>query len=183
MNNGIARALARGTLASVAGLVAMDLFTRAAKNAGSDSGGSRDGKEHRKQERRLDDISLVGKQAREGEPATVAVGRIAYEKLRGTEPSRERGGQLGKAVHWGYGLTMGALFGLLERRFPDHDVGAGLGYGVALWLVGDELAVPLLGLAAGPTAHAPRVHVQALGAHVVYGLATGAAMRALQRAM
>ena len=176
MNNGIGRALARGTLAGVAGLVAMDLFSRAMKNVGSSSSES----DEPDGERRLDDISLVGPHAKEGEPATVAVGRIAYEKVLGSEPSRERGAQLGKAVHWGYGLAVGALFGLLERRLPDNDLGSGLGYGAALWLLGDELAVPLLGLAEGPTAHPARVHVQALGAHLVYGLATGAAMKAME---
>jgi hypothetical protein len=178
MEKGIGRALARGTLASVAGLVAMDLFTRAMKNVGSGSeqrGGSREG------ERGMDDISLVGRRAKEGEPATVAVGRIAYEKLRGEEPSRERGAQLGWTVHWGYGLAVGGLFGLLERRLPVDGLSAGLGYGAALWLLGDELAVPMLGLSKGPTAHPPRVHAQALGAHLVYGLATGAALSALER--
>ena len=178
MNNGIGRALARGALASVAGVAAMDLFFQAIKKL---PGGSEEEGDGRRRERRLDDISLVGRQAKEGEPATVAVGRIAYETLRGEEPSRERGARLGKAVHWGYGLAMGALFGLLERRLPDHDLSTGLGYGAALWLLGDELAVPMLGLAKGPTAHPPRVHAQALGAHLVYGLATGAALGALER--
>ena len=162
----------------------MDLYSKGMKKMGSGSDQNSDQKDEKgERERRLDDISLVGQHAKEGEPATVAIGRIAYERLRGEAPSRERGAQLGKAVHWGYGLAVGALFGLLERRVPDDDLSdlsVGLGYGAALWLLGDELAVPMLGLAKGPTAHAPRVHAQALGAHLVYGLATGAAMRALE---
>lgn len=191
MNDGIGRAVARGVLASVAGLVAMDLFTRAMKRVGGGgSGRSRKGahgggksKKANGALRRLDDISLVGTTRKQNEPATVAVGRIAYEKLRGRKPTRAQGAQLGKAVHWGYGLAMGGLWGLLERRIAESDVKAGLGYGAALWLLGDELAVPLLGLSRGPTAHPPGVHARALGAHLVYGLATGAATRVLQRVM
>ena len=191
MKDGIARSLARGTLASIAGLVAMDLYFRAMKSLkerreqgeeGRGSGRGRVSSASRGEEHALDDISLVGQQSKEGEPATVAVGRIAYEKVTGREPDREQGARLGKAVHWGYGLAVGSLYGLLEPRF-DRDLSAGLGYGVALWLLGDELAVPALGLAKGPTAHPPTVHAQALGAHLVYGLATSAATKVLHRVM
>ena len=189
MDNGIGRALARGALASVAGLVAMDLFSRSMKKVGGENGGGDTKKKKSGSKkangagRRLDDISLVGHPRKEGEPATETVGRLSYEKIMKREPSEQRRGQLGQAVHWGYGMAMGALFGVLERRMPGNDMGAGLGYGAALWLLGDELAVPLLGLSEGPTAHPPRVHAQALGAHLVYGLTTGAALRALERAM
>lgn len=188
MQNDMGRALVRGALAGVAGLVAMDLFQRGMKKVAG-GGGDGDGDAEQAEESngskrrltRFDDVSVVGQHHREGEPATVALGRLAYERLKGEEPTRQRGAQLGQAVHWGYGLAMGALFGLLESRMPTDDVQAGLGYGAVLWLIGDELAVPLLGLSDGPTAHPPSVHAQALGAHLVYGLATGAAMRALER--
>ena len=192
MNDGIGRALARGVLASVAGILAMDLYSRAMKKVEQKSSSSEKTRERKQKTakkkangalRRLEDISLVGRTNKKDEPATVAVGRIAYERLRGRRPTRQKGAQLGKAVHWGYGLAMGGLWGLLERRIAEGDLKAGLGYGAALWLLGDELAVPLLGLAKGPTAHPPRVHAQALGAHLVYGLTTGAATKILQRVM
>jgi len=129
----------------------------------------------------LDDISLVGQTHEDGEPATVAAGRIVYERLRREEPSREKRAQLGRVVHWGYGMAVGSLFALVDRKVQGHDLATGLGYGTALWLLGDELAVPMLGLADGPTAHSPGVHAEALGAHLVYGLTTSAANRALRR--
>lgn len=190
MTDGIGRAVARGALASMAGVVAMDLYFKAVKRVGERAKPSRGREKQRKSgssngkwKRRFEDISLVGPLRKENEPATVTVGRIAYEKVRGEQPSRERGAQLGKAVHWGYGVAMGALWGLFERRMVEHDIRGGVGYGLALWLLGDELLVPLLGLAKGPTAHPPSVHAQALGAHLVYGLATGAATRVLDRVM
>lgn len=213
MTNGTGRAVLRGTVASVAGILAMDLYFKAIKRLRERAASTRQKQgqaEHEEEERNerreasqsgdegqagspqgsggeqesaLDDISLVGHPRREGEPSTVAVGRILYERLRHAEPSRERGTQLGKLVHWGYGMAMGGVYGLLEPRVKERDLTAGLGYGAALWLFGDELAVPLLGLAAGPTAHPPRVHVEAFGAHLVYGLTTSAATKALRHVM
>lgn len=202
MKDGIARAALRGTLASVAGVLAMDLYFKSLKrlekrreaergsparddaegrgDSEAEGTGRRDGGGDGRP-RALDDVSLVGHPRKEGEPSTVAVGRIAYEKIKGREPSWERGGQLGKAVHWGYGMAVGGIYGLLEPKVREHDLAAGMGYGTALWLLGDELAVPLLGLAEGPTAHPPRVHLEALGAHLVYGLTTSAATRMLHR--
>lgn len=214
MKNGTGRAVLRGTVASVAGILAMDLYFKAVKRMEErvESTRREQGQvEHTEEERGeqqetsrsgdgqaddtprrdggdghahgLDDISVVGHPRREGEPSTVAVGRILYERLRRAEPSRERGAQLGKLVHWGYGMAMGGVYGLLEPRVKDRDLTAGLGYGAALWLFGDELAVPLLGLAEGPTAHPPKVHAQAFGAHLVYGLTTSAASKALRHVM
>jgi hypothetical protein len=53
-------------------------------------------------------------------------------------------------------------------------------FGVGLWLIGDELALPLLGLSDKPTAYHPTRHVQSLAAHLGYGVATAATTRALK---
>jgi uncharacterized membrane protein YagU involved in acid resistance len=44
-------------------------------------------------------------------------------------------------------------------------------YGMALWLFGDEVAVPALGLGPPPTRIAARNHADYLGGHLVYGIA------------
>jgi hypothetical protein len=59
-------------------------------------------------------------------------------------------------------------------------VKGGLAVGVGLWLLGDELVMPLLGLTGGPTAYPAAVHVHGFGAHLAYGLATSAATQALR---
>jgi len=183
MGNGLGRAVLRGSLASVAGILAMDAFFRRIRRVGS----ARPAGDHRRSNRaggRLDDISLVGRRAREGEPSTEAVGRLAYRAVKGEDPTEPTRRRLGKAVHWGYGMAVGGLYGLLRPdREDDGAVGDGLGYGTALWLFGDELAVPLLGLAKGPTAVSTRTHAEALGAHLVYGLATATATKALRRVL
>ena len=74
---------------------------------------------------------------------------------------------------------MGGLYGLARSRTATPDAAGGAAFGTALWLFGDEFAVPLLGLAQGPTAFPVRQHLHRLGAHLAYGLATAAATQAL----
>ena len=73
------------------------------------------------------------------------------------------------AVHFAFGAAVAALYGActrFERRRP----GAGVAMGAALWLIADELAMPLLGLSRPTTERPLEMHVQAFSAHVVYGL-------------
>jgi hypothetical protein len=127
----------------------------------------------------LDDISIVGKQHREDESSTAAVGRIAYEGATGHPPDDRTRSRLSYGVHWSYGILMGGLYGMLRRSAGFPDLPGGLLYSTGLWLFGDELAVPLLGLQGGPTAASPSDHANRLGAHLAYGVATAATTQAM----
>jgi hypothetical protein len=50
--------------------------------------------------------------------------------------------------------------------------------GVRLWMIADEMAMPLLGLSRAPTSRPAEMHAQSLTAHMVYGLVTSAVFRA-----
>jgi hypothetical protein len=180
----LARGFARGLIGSLVGLAAMDLYSRGMKalasRYGSENGsGNRNGSGQKSHA--LDDIAIDGIKARKDEPATEAVARLAVEAVTDGEPTDRTRARLGQVVHWGYGAAVGGLYGLLRCDHEDLDLPAGAGYGAALWLIGDELMVPLLGLAKGPTANGVGSHAQALGAHLVYGLATSGATHALRR--
>ncbi len=123
-------------------------------------------------------MSLYGVHHRPDESATDALGRIAYEKLTGKSPSGSTKRALSWAVHIGYGLVVASLFVVL-RRHP-RVLRDGFLFGAGLWLFGDELAVPLLGLADKPTAYHPTRHAQSFAEHVGFGLTTAAATRALE---
>jgi hypothetical protein len=129
----------------------------------------------------LNDISLVGQQHEKGESSTEALGRLAYEKVMGEEPNDKTKEVLSYAAHWLYGLVQGSAYGGLRRKLPGADILGGLLFGTALWLFGDETAVPALGLQAGPTAVSPAQHVNRFGAHLAYGLGTAAAAQLLRR--
>jgi uncharacterized membrane protein YagU involved in acid resistance len=177
--------LVRGAVGSLAGLLAMALFFRGARAWAERWQGSAAEEERADDgdEGALDDISVAGQKTREDEPATEMVARLGYETVAGDEPDEETRRRLGQAVHWGYGILLGGLYGALRSRAEGPDLLGGLGYGTAAWLLGDEIMVPMLGLARGPTAHPWSDHAMALGAHLAYGAATSTATQALKRLM
>jgi putative membrane protein len=83
-------------------------------------------------------------------------------------------------VHYGFGAAMGALYGGVAAVTPAVRACAGTGYGTAVWVGADEIAMPLLGLA-DPEADRPvEMHAQAFAAHLVYGLTLELVWRALR---
>ncbi len=127
-----------------------------------------------------DYISISGFHADEGESATGALARVVYERVRGRTLDDERRERLGNWVHRGYGGVMATAYSLFAfgRGFG---VRGGTLYGAALWAVGDELMVPLLGLAKKPTAYPPAVHLSALAGHLAFGAALGGVVTAAER--
>lgn len=122
-------------------------------------------------------MSPIGTHHHADESGTTAIGRILYETLFGRAPSAKTLNRLSWAVHITYGLSVGALFAAFR---PDpRPLRDGALYGAALWLFGDELAVPLLGLSDKPTAYHPARHAHSLAQHLGYGLALAAATRVL----
>ncbi len=166
-----------GAVGGAAGTAAMSLYWTAAKQlTGQDPRAlTSEGGPHT-----LDTMSATGGQHhKQSESSTAAMGRQAYEAATGEEPSKETKSDLSYTVHWSYGALMGGLYGALRGRRDGLDAPGGLAFGTALWLLGDELAVPLLGLAQGPTAFPPAQHAHRLGAHWTYGLAAAATTQAL----
>ena len=125
-------------------------------------------------------MSPLGLRHRPDESATDALGRIVYEKILRRPPSRRVQQALSWAIHIGYGLALAGVVAAIGRP-SRRALGTGALLGAALWLFGDELAVPLLGLADRPTAYPPARHAQSLLQHLGYGVATVAATRALAR--
>ena len=73
-------------------------------------------------------------------------------------------------VHYGFGMLAGGLYGLLAELTPVTTKGAGCAYGTAVWLGGDEIAVPRLELSKTPDKYPLSVHAEALASHVAYGV-------------
>ena len=89
--------------------------------------------------------------------------------------ARER---LGSALHYGFGATAGAVYGLLARRWPGVTAGGGLAYGTGVWLLADELMLPAMGFADPPHRSPARRHAYALVGHWAYGAALECVRRA-----
>ncbi len=134
----------------------------------------------------LDDISQVDRHPDPDESPTAVIGSKLYERVTGHEPqSEEMRSALSNLTHWGYGILQGGLYGAARATNGSGkgllDLRGGAAHGVSLWLMGDEVAVPMLGLQEGPTAVSPAGHVNRLGAHLAYGLATAATTQVLRR--
>ncbi len=117
---------------------------------------------------------------RAGEPATVKVAGAAAGRLGIdlTEPQKLKAGTI---AHYMYGAAWGAILGIAERKLRIPLLLAGAAFGAALWLVSDEILIPMFGLSLKPTSYPPSVHAKSLAAHVVYGAATDGGYRLLSR--
>jgi putative membrane protein len=73
-------------------------------------------------------------------------------------------------VHYGFGAALGALYGLYSRR--KLRPATGTGFGLMVWLLADEIAMPLLGLSASTLRRPLEKRLQSIAAHVVFGTTT-----------
>jgi hypothetical protein len=106
----------------------------------------------------------------ETEDATMkAAGKLA--QVAGQELTHEQRKQASPLVHYGFGMAMGALYGMAMETSPRQVRAqripfAGSVFGSALFLGADE--VPALGLA--KASESPSRHLYGWASHLVYGL-------------
>lgn len=129
------------------------------------------------------DVSVTGWHPREGENATAALAKNVYRSRTGRDLPAERAEKAGMMVHTGYGLLTAVGYGMVRGRRRGADLKGGALFGAGLWLLGDEIAVPLLGLSQGPKAHSPALLVQTLAAHIAFGVAVAATAQTLRRVL
>ena len=111
-----------------------------------------------------------GEDKEEQDDATVKAARAISEGVFGHELKESEKETAGAAVHYAFGAVTGGLYGAVAELSPEVTAGAGVPFGAVFWLVADETAVPLLGLAKAPTEYPVSTHVYALASHLVYGL-------------
>ena len=114
------------------------------------------------------------------EDATVKTAERISQRVFHHELSDREKQIAGPAVHYAYGALVGALYGGMAELLPVVSAGLGMPFGTALWLLGDEIAVPALGLSKPPTEYGAEEHADALASHLVYGLTTDLLRRTLR---
>ncbi len=122
-------------------------------------------------------------ESEEQDDATVKAARAVSEAIFGHELTESEKAAAGAAVHYGFGTAVGGLYGAVAELSPEVTMGTGLPFGTAFWLVADETAVPLLGLAKGPTEYPLSTHVYALASHLIYGLTAELVRRTVRNAL
>jgi hypothetical protein len=115
--------------------------------------------------------------------ATVETAKVISKKVFGHELQETEKKPAGAAVHYAFGAATGGLYGAMAEVTPQVTAGAGLPFGAVFWLVADEVAVPALGLAKGPTAYPVSTHVYALASHLVYGVTAELSRRAVRQVL
>lgn len=108
-----------------------------------------------------------------------APARVA-KKLLGRRVTKRQVPALANALHWGYGVGLGAVYGLAQSRLRLHPVAHGTIFGSAAWAL-QYATLPPLGVYEPPWKYPPRSLAVDLGYHLAYGLGTAGAYTALSR--
>jgi hypothetical protein len=124
-----------------------------------------------------------GEGGRDEDDATEKVASAISEGLLDRRLSEGEKEKAGTAVHYAYGAVTGAFYGAAAELAPVVAAGAGVPFGALVWLLGDEGAVPALGLSAGPAAYPASTHVYSVASHLIYGLTLEVVRRAVRRAL
>jgi hypothetical protein len=98
--------------------------------------------------------------------------------LLGRKLTRDELGVAAPLTHYLFGATLGAIYGAYAEGRGTRTSGAG--FGTAVWLGADEIAMPLLGLSQSTACRPLEMHAQSLVAHLVFGATTELARRSLQ---
>jgi hypothetical protein len=106
-------------------------------------------------------------------PAPAKVARKILEGVFDCEVPPKKIGLLTNAVHWGYGTSWGALYGLLPGTARVSPVRRGLMFGTAVWVMSYLTLVPM-GIYRAPWRYPPGELALDLSYHLAYGAGVGA---------
>jgi hypothetical protein len=115
--------------------------------------------------------SETAEKSEAGDDATVKTAQAISTRLLEHDLTDDEKKIAGPAVHYGYGTLVGGLYGFLTEIVPFVGIGLGIPFATLLWLGGDEVAVPQLGLSKPISETKPAEHASALASHFVYGVA------------
>ncbi len=114
------------------------------------------------------------------ENSTVKVASAISENVFNHKLQGEQKKAAGNFVHFGYGTLMGGVYGVLSELYPKISAGHGSLYGTALWVGGDTVVVPALGLSQPPQERSAGELAYEAAAHLVYGVVTETVRGALK---
>ena len=117
----------------------------------------------------------------EDDDSAERLANVISEKLFDHKATKREKDLGGTALHYAYGISMGAVYGAAAEIFPPATVGAGLPYGAVIWLGADEGIVPLLGLSKSTGEYPLSINISTLASHLVYGLTVEIARGAVRR--
>jgi putative membrane protein len=117
------------------------------------------------------------------EDATIVIGSKLSNAVLERPLTWKEKHRSGVAVHYAFGAASGALYGAIAEVVPSTKMLSGVGFGLAVWLVGVEALLPALHLTEPPWQYPPRMHVYSFISHGIYGAATERIRRSLRDAL
>ena len=84
-------------------------------------------------------------------------------------------------LHFGYGATWGALFGVLHARAAANGPGSAVGFGLIQWAFGSMLLFPALNIGKPPWRSGSRENFVNVTAHLAYAALTSFLVEELRR--
>jgi uncharacterized membrane protein YagU involved in acid resistance len=153
----------------VGGLVAsfaMEHFQRALGTISPDLGGApgAGGQQYRKPQ---------------AEPSTYQAADAISRTVTGEPLDGDNKPAAASAIHYAFGGSVGAIYGAAALNNPDIAAWGGVPFGASVWLIADEMGMPLMGLAKAPTEHPLQDHATTFASHLIYGATTDAVRRLL----
>ena len=89
--------------------------------------------------------------------------------VAGRTPTEAEAARIAMVLHYGIGVGAGAMYGAARGRVPGIAALHGAVFGLALWMVGDELGIGLSGVS-DPMSKSWKSHVSATTVHLLYGV-------------
>lgn len=113
------------------------------------------------------------KKAQKEDSTMKAAGKISKEM--GRPLSREERKKAGPWVHYAFGASVGAVFGVATEMEPEtvrglNPVLAGAAYGGAVFFAAHEIAVPALKLSSNPLKEPIPEQIAEFVSHLIYGV-------------
>jgi hypothetical protein len=115
----------------------------------------------------------------ESAPAPARMGRVLIRGVTGRDVPVEQAAALNNVMHWGYGISWAAGYGLLAARARRRRAWwHGPAFGAAVW-ASDYVSLPLAGVYEPIWRYDLPTLWQDLSAHLVFGTVADGALRAL----
>lgn len=96
-------------------------------------------------------------------------GKKFLEGVFDEHPKVEHIPALSQAMHWGFGVAWGPVYGIMRESFKAHPIVQGAALG-SLVVAFDYTALPAMKLYSPPWEYSPKTLATDLGNHLVYGL-------------
>ena len=165
-NDNVAINVIGGLIGGLVAAFAMERFQRALAKISPDLGGA---------------PGAGGQQYRQpqSEPATYKAADAIARGTTGRNLPPEDKPAAASAIHYAFSGAVGAIYGAAAARTPDITAWAGMPFGATVWLIADEMGMPLVGLAKPPSEYPLQDHATSLTSHLIYGATTEAVRRSV----